>query len=703
MTTLASRMNADRGGTDELGLISIRRYRPDIEGLRAVAVVLVVLFHAGVPVISGGFVGVDVFFVISGYLITGHLLGEIAQHGRVRFATFYARRARRLLPLATVVLVTTVVAYQLTTSALETDAVAVDALWTAFFAINVHLALQGVDYQANQDPSPLNHYWSLALEEQFYLLWPLLLVGAYLLIRRGCRTPAARTAAAASVIAAFVVGMFGYAVYQMQVAPSESYFLLTTRAWELAVGGLIAATAPWLARLAWLQNGVVALLGLSAILAAALVYSEATLFPGVTALLPVLGAAAVIAGGLGGDHLVQRGFLGLRPVLAIGRWSYGWYLWHWGPLVLCAVLLERPLTVTEGLTVVGLALVLAVVTYSFIETPFRSGLTFGTRPRSGLLLGIGCVALSVVVTVSVMMTTEPVSGDPAKQAQAVTIDSGSVDIAGLAAGGAVPGNLQPGLEDASKDAPDLRAADGQSCHARIVSPELSSEGTGSCVAGGTEAGSRTVMLIGDSHAHQWLPAMQAIAPAADWRLINLTKGACPLYDVQLVNNQLGRDYTECYDWRSKVWERIRAEKPAMIVTSAAIFSEREGDFTERWAAGVASTLAELKATGAEVVVVSDTPFPRKDMPKCLAANLKDATKCAFSVQSGQSDGARRSATTAAAVQAGVTVIDPTQWFCDAKECPAVIGNAMVYRDNSHISTFYSQQVAPLLQAALPAL
>ena len=197
--------------------------------------------------------------------------------------------------------------------------------------------------------------------------------------------------------------------------------------------------------------------------------------------------------------------------------------------------------------------------------------------------------------------------------------------------------------------------------------------------------------------------MQAIAPAAGWRLVNLTKGACPLYDVQLDNNQLGRDYTECYQWREKVWERIRSERPALIVTSAAIFSEREGDFADRWTAGVTSTLAQLKSTGAAIAVIADTPFPRKDIPKCLAANLTNAAACAFSTRTGQSDPQRRTATTAAAVQSGVSVIDPTGWFCDRMQCPAVIGDALVYRDNSHISTYYSQQVAPLLQSALPTL
>lgn len=684
-------------------ITQVRRFRPDIEGLRAVAVLIVVLFHAGVPAITGGFVGVDVFFVISGFLITGHLLGELQTRGRVRFAAFYARRARRLLPLGSTVLVATVLVYAVVTSTLETRSLAIDGLWTALFAMNVNLARTGVDYQANQDPSALNHYWSLGVEEQFYLVWPAMLFVAYLLLRRFTRSTKGQAIATFVVIGAVAAISFVYTLDQMVVAPSQSYFLLPTRAWELAVGGLVAAAAPWLARLPFLQNGVLAFLGLVAIGLAAFTYTETTVFPGTAALLPVLGSAAVIAGGFTGHHVVERGFLGLRPMQAIGRWSYGWYLWHWPPLVLFAMLLDRSLTPTEGLLLAALTLAVAMVTYTAVEVPFRSGLVFTKRARNGLLVGAACIGLSVAVMVSVLQSLGSTTGDPTEQAAAVQVSSGSVDVASFGATGPVPGNLQPTLDDAAKDAPDLRAADGQSCHARIVSAELSSDGTGSCVAGGTEAGTRTVMLVGDSHAHQWLPAMQQIASTENWKLINLTKAACPLYDVQLVNNQLDRDYTECYEWRTKVWEQIRTTRPAMVVVSAAIFSERKGDFTSRWSAGVASTLAELRATGTTVVVLSDTPFPRKDMPKCLASNLDSVESCAFSQTAGQSDLQRRTDTAAIAAQAGVVVIDPTAWFCAADACPAVIGNALVYRDNSHVSTVYAQQVAPLLQAALPVV
>src|SRR6478609_3580669 len=218
--------------------VPIRGFRPDIEGLRAIAVVVVVLFHAGVPFLPGGYVGVDIFFVISGFLITTHLLSEVNRNGRIALAAFYARRARRLLPLAALVLILTIGATRVLVSYLQTRQVAVDAIWTALFAMNIRLAVSGVDYQANQDPSPLQHFWSLAVEEQFYLLWPLIMIGLAALTIHRSNGPRSRLVMTIgmSVIA---VASLAYCVYLSATAETVAYFIAPTRAWELALGGLI--------------------------------------------------------------------------------------------------------------------------------------------------------------------------------------------------------------------------------------------------------------------------------------------------------------------------------------------------------------------------------------------------------------------------------------------------------------------------------
>ena len=679
------------------------RFRKDIEGLRAIAVLLVVLFHAGVSQLSGGYVGVDVFFVISGFLITQHLLGEADSFGRIRFARFYARRARRLLPLGSLVIILTVGATWFLTSALDTHQVSLEAIWTSLFGINIYLAANGVDYQANQDPSPLNHFWSLSVEEQFYLVWPAFIVLLLLAARKFGASPRTSRLVAGVGIALLLCASLTYSVIEMRSAATAAYFLPTSRAWELALGGMVAVAAGWLSRRRAVGNGFVALLGLAMIGYSALVFSESTHFPGAWALIPAGGSALVIASGLRGPHPVERRFLALPPMQAIGRLSYGWYLWHWPLLVLAAVVLGEELTLSQGIMLVLIAFWLAICSYIALENPLRSMPAIVRRPRNGLLLGATCIALSLVVAGTAWIATSSVRATGAAAEPVGDAAQIPTLVRSTAPTGAVPGNLAPTLEAAGRDIPHLDAADGQSCHATLESSEISSDGSGTCVAGGTEAGTRTVVLTGDSHAFQWLPALQVIASENNWRLVNLTKAACPLYDFALESAQLKRDYTECYLWRADVLDRIRAERPAMIITSAAIFSDREGDFSERWDSGVSATLAELRQTGAAVVELDDTPFPRKDIPKCLAKNLKAADECNLPRGTAKGDPERRDRTTLLAQAAGALTIDPFSWFCGPKECPVIVGNTLVYRDNSHITATYAAQLAPLLAQALPTI
>ena len=586
-----------------------RKFRRDIEGLRAVAILLVVLYHAGVSQLPGGFVGVDVFFVISGYLITLHLVQEAEQDGRIRFARFYARRARRLLPLGALVLILTVGASWFLTSNLDTNQVAEDAVWTALFAINFRLAASGVDYQANQDPSPLQHYWSLAVEEQFYLLWPAILA---ILLFAAFKLRASGRVSLSVVgfgIAVLFAASLWFSIVKTQTQAVSAFFLPTTRAWELALGGLVAVSAGWLARRRAIQNGVMAALGLAMIGVAAALFTEEAPFPGSWALVPAVGSAMVIAGGLGAAHAVERGILGLGPMQLIGRLSYGWYLWHWPILVLAAVVWEKQPTLEQGLVLAAISLWLAACSYIAVENPFRTMPVVAGRPRNGLFVGLSCVGLSLVVAVAALYATTTTRGSgTAAEVSGVALIPAVVGAA--RGGGEVPGNLKPTLDGADKDIPSLHTPGGDACHAGLLSAELG----GDCVVGGTDAGTKTVIVTGDSHAFQWLPTLEVIAKEQNWRLINLTKSACPLYTFTLVNAQLERDYQECYDWRDRVFERIVAEQPDMVVTSAAVFSPKGDSFTARWGKGVTSTVEQLKGTGAAVVVLEDTPFPAPTFP-----------------------------------------------------------------------------------------
>jgi len=374
-------------------------FRPDIQGLRAVAVLLVVANHAGIEQLAGGFVGVDVFFVISGFLITGLLIKE-AQLGRgISLPNFYARRARRILPAATLVLLVTVGASMLLLGTVRASEVGREALWSAVFSVNWKFAIDGTDYFASGlPPSPLPHYWSLAVEEQFYLVWPALFAAVLvLLVGSSARTRRRRRilTRANQLVLAGVIGLVGvtslvYSVLATAASPNAAFFSTFTRAFELAVGALLAVLLPQLALLPRTARIGLSWLGLAGIAVSAFIFSDATAFPGAIALLPVLSAAMVIIGGTEGSPGQGNGgqdrgavlLLGTLPMRWVGDRSYSLYLWHWPILVIAAAYLGRDLSALESAALVAAALVATVATYALIEYPIHKGRLRSTRATS---------------------------------------------------------------------------------------------------------------------------------------------------------------------------------------------------------------------------------------------------------------------------------------------------------------------------------
>jgi peptidoglycan/LPS O-acetylase OafA/YrhL len=317
-----------------------RTFRPDIEGLRAIAVLAVVLFHAGVPGIRGGYVGVDIFFVLSGFLITGLLLREHQRRGSVSLPAFYARRARRILPAATLVLIVTVLATYYWLGYIRGAVTALDGRWTAAFAANLRFALQGTDYFGHRmAPSPLRHYWSLAVEEQFYLVWPALL----LLTATVARGVALRKKLVA-VLAVIVIGSFGWSVVETRMDPVWAFFSPLTRAWELGIGALLALGTTWLRRLPDHLGPWLSWAGLLAVLLSLVLLTSRTAFPGYAAALPVLGTALVIIAGTLRPASGAEAVLGRAPLQWLGKASYSWYLTHWPVLIIAGALAMTPLS-----------------------------------------------------------------------------------------------------------------------------------------------------------------------------------------------------------------------------------------------------------------------------------------------------------------------------------------------------------------------
>ncbi|WP_019972188.1 acyltransferase [Mycobacterium sp. 141] len=379
-------------GTAPAGVSS--RFRPDIEGMRAIAVLLVVLYHAyGTPFV-GGFVGVDVFFVISGFLITGLLLRERERSGRISVSDFYARRVRRILPAATLVVLVTLFATYRWLGFIAGNSVAGDAKWSAVFAANLHFGLTRTDYfGAQMPPSPLQHMWSLGVEEQFYLIWPGVTVALLLVARRMHHRKVL-----AGALCAIIAASLTWSVLQTSVNQTWAYFSPLTRAWELALGALIAVMAPTIARR--LKYGfapsALAFVGLAGIVLAAVLLTSQTRYPGAAVALPVLGSGALIAAGCADPRTLVGRCLSIHPMRWLGARSYSLYLWHWPLLVIPDQYSADDMSVLATTGWVLLAVVASEITYRLVENPFRRAKLLTARTGTTLALGLALVGITIL-------------------------------------------------------------------------------------------------------------------------------------------------------------------------------------------------------------------------------------------------------------------------------------------------------------------
>ncbi len=370
-----------------------RKFRPDVEGLRAVAILLVVLFHAGVPRITGGFVGVDVFFVLSGFVITGLLLREHAASGKTRLLAFYGRRSRRILPAATLVIMLTILAsYRWLGYLIGNDTARVGRTASLFYA-NFHFISTGTDYLSSQaPPSALQNYWSLSVEEQFYLLYPTLFILAALSWKRVGIRPKLTILLVFSVMASFA-----WSIHQTSANSVAAFFSPFTRAWELALGALVAVASLQLAKLPRTLAAVMTWAGLGGILVAAFTYSSATPYPGAAVALPVISTALIVAGGMARPMAGAEVLLRVPPFQWMGKLSYSLYLWHWPILIIAAQHVGHSLSVEDNLLLVFVALGLSVGSYFLVENPIRHWKFLTRSSGRSVSLGALLIALSLAL------------------------------------------------------------------------------------------------------------------------------------------------------------------------------------------------------------------------------------------------------------------------------------------------------------------
>ncbi len=688
--------------------------------MRAVAILVVVLYHAHVACLRGGFTGVDDFYVISGFLITGLLWRQLEREGRLSLRSFYGRRIRRLLPMSFVVLVATAFASYSLLPPLQDHVVLKDGISSALYVSNYRFAALQTSYlTSNALPSPFQQYWSLSLEEQFYLIWPALLLAGSMLWLRWRRRPSPSRVGALTVVGALGVASFALGVWLTRVSQPWAFFSLPSRAWELAAGAVIALAAPWISGLSERQAAVLGWAGLATAVGSALILSGSVPYPGVAALAPVLGTAAVIASGCAAP---RNG-----PILVLGRIGAAGH--RSGVVLVVPVALARadpgagavrppPFARRQSgpgrgqprgssHLVRGRGEPLAQMDVAARRAPTRppsrwcpdsngggavSGVDRGPavpqgsrrRPGGQTLCRSGREHVSRCSRRHRPQTstpTAPRSTSATVQVQRAVADSLPVND--------VPVNLTPSLPAANGDEPPV-FVDG--CLDSYLPTAV-----GACDFGDTSSHT-SIVLFGDSHAAMWFPAVDSAANKLGLNLYTWTKATCPPLILPIFSPVLGRNYSECDEWRQNVLARIAQVNPALVILGVARHYSDIYGFTpygSQWLGGLSSMITDIRRLGPKVLVMGPIPKPPFSAPGCLSVHLTSATACTVALSHGLNVPGKLSEERVVAA-AGGSYLDADPWFCTSTTCAVMVDNLLVYRDDNHITATYASYLGPAL-------
>lgn len=640
-------------------------YRGDIEGLRAVAILLVVCAHAGVPWLAGGFVGVDVFFVLSGFLITSLLLQESEDTGGIRFSDFYARRLRRLFPALLVMVVVVSCAASAVLAPGEQVEQARTAATAIFSVSNIRFAVAQLDYfSPGSEGNLFLHTWSLGVEEQFYLVWPVLVWWAL-----GCRHGQRNIAHLKWVMTGVVILSVSACLWLTTREQLVAFYMMPMRAWQFAAGALISIYfrkegrffAP--ARMGATENAGFwfSWLGLIMVAGSAFAYDAHVAYPGWRALLPTFGTMVILASGLLVPTRGASAVLAWKPLQAVGKVSYAWYLWHWPVLLLGYAITESRSPWLRAAEVV-LSFALAIVSYWLVERPLRHSAQWLKYRRLALTGAIFVMAAAAALAMHW-------------------------------AAGAWLKSRGPEFQRYARAHSDAPAIYGMGCDDWYHSDRVVM-----CTFGSADA-KHTAVLMGDSIAGQWTPAFASVFQKRDWRFIVLTKSSCPMVDAPFFYERIGREYTECTSWRMKAVRQVAALKPDVIVLGSA---STYGFTQAQWMDGANSVLSVLSRAATQIYVLRGTPHLPFDGPGCLATHhgrpewLSSTQTCGAPMMDEHGEHVFKWLTLASGHFTNIRMLDMNDVVCPQGRCVAERNGMIVFRDSQHLTASYAQSIAPRL-------
>ena len=591
----------------------------------------------------------------------------VAATGDVDLPAFYARRARRLLPAFLVVLLATVALTLWIYAPIDQPTVTSDARAVALQYGNVLFADNAVNYHAASE-NPFLHTWSLAVEQQFYVLWPLLFALIGRIYGASGVTPRRLIAwVTAAGVLSFVVSL-----WVTRIAQPWAFFGMPTRIWEFALGGVTALALAHQPKEVGKGGIYYQLAGLIAIAVASVSYHQATAYPGFAAIAPALGTVGLLVGGHRAPNSTVSKVLGSWLLQWFGRMSYTWYLWHW-PIVGMAAVINWDIGVVGRLFWSGVALVLAVLTHRFVETPWREGTGIKRSPQVVAAVAFGASIVAALLAHGAMVMAERRAASPVQRPFAMARDDGMA----------------------------------HNCWGSLLE-----NATAPCIFGDT-ASRTTVVLLGDSHAEHWLPAVDRIGRERHWKIVAMVKPACPVADMpELVNARLKRAYAECTSWRRRMLRRIVGLHPSIaILSSYDHYMPPDGNGSEwqvtpaSWRRGLRRTYSLLSSAGINTVVIRGTPNPGFDAPACLSRAASRAPfkrRCEYDRAESLHPVAIAAQNDAARGLDHIAFVDVNDRVCPTARCSVVQRGNIVFRDDDHLTATYSLAEAPVLGARIEA-